>query len=251
MPARPVGAHRPPRPARAVRADDRLPRVLGSAVGRCARRSHRPIRAGRDRRASPRRPAAVGARADRGARRDRAHRAASAAPFAASPARCGAASPPHPHRIRPACPPAPPASCGTCAWRFEQRGARAAGRPTAKVDPAWPGCERYEAALDCQTCGACCRAAYHSVEVARRDPAVKKQPDYIVDRGTYLEIRRDGDRCAALHGGVVEADTAHAVPLRDLRRPSAHVPRLHARLRALPDRAPTRRAQPLDSHSRG
>ena len=37
--------------------------------------------------------------------------------------------------------------------------------------------------------------------MSRRDPAVKKQPDYIVDRGTYLEIRRAGDRCAALHGG--------------------------------------------------
>jgi len=94
-------------------------------------------------------------------------------------------------------------SCGTCAWRFDQRGTSRCRQAQAKVDPSWPGCERYEAALDCQTCGACCRAAYHSVEVARRDPAVKAQPDYIVDRGTYLEIRRSGDRCAALHGGEV------------------------------------------------
>jgi len=94
-------------------------------------------------------------------------------------------------------------SCGTCAWRFDQRGASRCRQAQAKVDPAWAGCERYEAALDCQTCGACCRAAYHSVEVARRDPAVKAQPEYIVDRGTYLEIRRNGDRCAALHGGEV------------------------------------------------
>jgi Fe-S-cluster containining protein len=92
-------------------------------------------------------------------------------------------------------------SCGTCAWRFEQRGASRCRQAASKVDPSWAACERYEAALDCQTCGACCRAAYHSVEVARRDPAVKAQPDYIVDRGTYLEIRRNGDRCAALHGG--------------------------------------------------
>ncbi len=96
-------------------------------------------------------------------------------------------------------------SCATCAWRFEQRGSSRCRQAAAKVDPAWPGCERFEAALDCQTCGACCREAYHSVEVSPRDPAVKKQPDYIVDRGTYLEIRRDGARCSALHGGVIEA----------------------------------------------
>jgi len=97
-------------------------------------------------------------------------------------------------------------SCGSCAWRFEQRGVSRCRQAAAKVDPAWPGCERYEAALDCQTCGACCREAYHSVEVQRRDPAVKKQPDYVVDRGTYLEIRRDGDRCSALHGGEMQGE---------------------------------------------
>ena len=75
------------------------------------------------------------------------------------------------------------------------------------IDPAWPACERFEAALDCQTCGACCRAAYHSVEVSRRDPVVKAQPALIVDRGSYLEIRRNGDRCAALVGGAVEHGT--------------------------------------------
>ena len=94
-------------------------------------------------------------------------------------------------------------TCGSCAWRFEQRGVARCRHTNGRLDDAWPACERYEAALDCQTCGACCRAAYHSVEVQRRDPAVKKQPDYIVDRGTYLEIRRAGDRCAALAGGDV------------------------------------------------
>jgi hypothetical protein len=94
-------------------------------------------------------------------------------------------------------------SCGTCAWRHGTHRCRHAN---AKVDPSWPACERFEAALDCQTCGACCRAAYHSVEVSRRDPVVKKQPMYIVDRTTYLEIRREGDRCAALHGGELAGE---------------------------------------------
>jgi hypothetical protein len=107
---------------------------------------------------------------------------------------------PHPTGL-PAGPAA--ASCGDCAWRTGARCRQAA----ARVDPSWPACERFESALDCQTCGACCRAAYHSVEVSRRDPVVKAQPDFIVDRGSYLEIRRNGDRCAALEGGRIEHGT--------------------------------------------
>jgi len=101
------------------------------------------------------------------------------------------------------------AGCATCAWRYEQRGGSRCRQADAKIDPAWPACERFEAALDCQTCGACCRAAYHSVEVSPRDPVVKKQPTYVVDRTTYLEIVRNGDRCGALDGGHDDG-TGHA-----------------------------------------
>jgi hypothetical protein len=94
-------------------------------------------------------------------------------------------------------------TCGACVWRIRSR-CRQSG---TKVDPAWPACERFEAALDCQTCGACCRAAYQSVEVAQRDPVIKAHPSLIVDRGTYLEVLRSGDRCAALAGGSVENGT--------------------------------------------
>ena len=100
-------------------------------------------------------------------------------------------------------------TCGTCAWRFDHRGVARCRQANAKVDPAWLGCEHFEAALDCQTCGACCRAAYHSVEVSPRDPVVKKQPTYVVDRTTYLEIIRNGDRCGALEGGDDDG-TSHA-----------------------------------------
>jgi hypothetical protein len=95
------------------------------------------------------------------------------------------------------------ATCGACVWRSNVRCRQA----NARIDPAWPACERFEAALDCQTCGACCRAAYHSVEVSRRDPVVKARPSMIVDRGSYLEIQRAGDRCAALEGGAIEHGT--------------------------------------------
>jgi hypothetical protein len=97
------------------------------------------------------------------------------------------------------------ANCGACAWRYDRRGAARCRQAGARIDPAWPACERYEPALDCQDCGACCRAAYHSVEVARRDPVVRAQPSYLVDRGPYLEIRRAGDRCSALAGGTPDA----------------------------------------------
>jgi hypothetical protein len=129
--------------------------------------------------------------------------AAAAAPFAHEPS--GAAEPALWSIVEPARASHPSGlhagdatgTCGTCAWRTDASKCRQAD---VKVDPTWSACERYEAALDCQDCGACCRAAYHSVEVKRRDPVVKKQPSFIVDRGTYLEIRRDGDRCAALQG---------------------------------------------------
>ncbi|HEX8115547.1 MAG TPA: YkgJ family cysteine cluster protein, partial [Kofleriaceae bacterium] len=107
---------------------------------------------------------------------------------------------PHPTGLPPG---AAAGNCATCAWRTGARCRQAA----ARVDPAWPACERFEAALDCQTCGACCRAAYHSVEVSRRDPVVKAHPALILDRGSYLEIRRSGDRCAALDGGAIEHGT--------------------------------------------
>ena len=94
-------------------------------------------------------------------------------------------------------------TCGTCAWRHDKRGTAHCHQAGAKVDPAWPACERFEAALDCLTCGACCREAYHSVDVAARDPMVKKQPSYVVNRGTRLEVLRSNDRCAALHGGDI------------------------------------------------
>jgi hypothetical protein len=111
--------------------------------------------------------------------------------------------PPHPTGLPARAAGATEATCGACVWRSNARCRQA----NARVDPAWPACERFEPALDCQTCGACCRAAYHSVEVSRRDPVVKAQPSMIVDRGGYLEIRRSGDRCAALEGGALERRT--------------------------------------------
>jgi len=103
----------------------------------------------------------------------------------------------------------PEETCGSCAWlyvggrgpgveRCRQAGAESApeGQRTSRHERS---CERWEPPVDCQTCGACCREAYHSVTVSVRDPVVWKQPALIVRHGHRFEILRKGPRCAALH----------------------------------------------------
>jgi hypothetical protein len=111
--------------------------------------------------------------------------------------------------LHPLGPPLGPANetCGSCAWlyvggrgrgveRCRQLAAPNADGPRAARD--LPACARWEPPVDCATCGACCREAYHSVTVSVRDPVVWKQPDLVERHGHRFEIRRDGDRCAAL-----------------------------------------------------
>jgi len=106
----------------------------------------------------------------------------------------------------------PTESCGTCAWLYEGgRGvavtrcrqsapANGDGARTARIHPA---CAHWEPIVDCRTCGACCREAYHSVTVSMRDPVVWQEPDLIVRHGARFEIRREGSRCAALQLGTL------------------------------------------------
>ena len=81
---------------------------------------------------------------------------------------------------------------------------RAAGRARppngdgARTARGHPACAHWEPPVDCRTCGACCREAYHSVTVSMRDPVVWQEPDLIVRHGPRFEIRREGPRCAAL-----------------------------------------------------
>lgn len=106
----------------------------------------------------------------------------------------------------------PDATCGNCAWRGD--GVRGACRHSAKHTLSdWPGCERWEPALDCLTCGACCREAYHAVEVGPREAFVRTHPELIVLRApNSRQIARTGDRCAALSGGdVVPQDATYLV----------------------------------------
>jgi hypothetical protein len=101
-------------------------------------------------------------------------------------------------------------SCGSCAWLYEGgRGDTVTRcRQSAPVDGvgertarSYPACAHWEPAVDCRTCGACCREAYHSVTVSVRDPVVWQEPHLIVRHGARFEILREGSRCAALHVG--------------------------------------------------
>ena len=98
-------------------------------------------------------------------------------------------------------------TCGGCAWFYRGGRGRAVNRcrqaatgeeSGRRTEALYRGCVRWEAPVDCLTCGACCREAYHSVTVAMRDPVVWKRPELIVREGHRFEIRREGERCAAL-----------------------------------------------------
>ena len=94
--------------------------------------------------------------------------------------------------------------CKDCAWSFVSRGrARCRHTPGVILDGNAPACTRYEPAaeLDCQTCGACCREAYDSVEVSARDPVNKTHPELVVVHESHRKLRRMGNRCIALTGG--------------------------------------------------
>jgi hypothetical protein len=98
-------------------------------------------------------------------------------------------------------------TCGTCAWLYVGgRGhpverCRQSAAPDGngrRTEGRFRACVRWESPVDCHACGACCREAYHSVTVSVRDPVVWKQPDLVERHGHRFEIRREGERCAAL-----------------------------------------------------
>jgi hypothetical protein len=117
-------------------------------------------------------------------------------------------------------------TCGGCAWLYVGgRGAPVArcrqAAPTvgdgARTEAGHRACARWEPPVDCQTCGACCREAYHSVTVSVRDPVVWREPALIVREGHRFEIRREGERCAALKVGAAGATPRYACTIYDNR----------------------------------
>ena len=93
-------------------------------------------------------------------------------------------------------------TCQTCVWHFV--GGR--GRPVSRcrrfgsrrLDPEWPSCQSYTETLDCLRCGACCREAYHAVEVGPRDEFTRKHPDKVIPVNGRLNIIRQDGICGCL-----------------------------------------------------
>jgi hypothetical protein len=95
--------------------------------------------------------------------------------------------------------------CVTCAWRRIKRNRqRCLHAPRRSIPDEAPACTRWEpaGALDCQACGACCREAYHAVELTSRERIIRRRPELIVKQEGRICLRREGERCAALVGGT-------------------------------------------------
>jgi hypothetical protein len=91
--------------------------------------------------------------------------------------------------------------CVDCAWAFRSGTQwRCRHAPRRQLDPESLACQRFEPAgsLDCQQCAACCREAYDSVEVGRREAVVRLHPELVSERHGHLALRRAGGDCAAL-----------------------------------------------------
>jgi hypothetical protein len=90
-------------------------------------------------------------------------------------------------------------TCGTCVWarRVGSKTTRCLhARVPTKTDA--PACERWEGALDCHACGACCREAFHTVLLRRGDLLRKKRPDLVTMIDGKPEMPRPDGLCPAL-----------------------------------------------------
>lgn len=97
------------------------------------------------------------------------------------------------------------ATCGGCAWAYF--GGR--GRPVhrcyrfsgARIDRAFAACPAFTepATLTCDDCGACCREAFHVVELSPRDGFRRHRPDLVEhEEGRYVLPRGKDGWCPCL-----------------------------------------------------
>lgn len=101
-------------------------------------------------------------------------------------------------------------TCRSCVWRFHVRrrsaadpgdtGERCHRFPREPISLDWPACPAWTAAVDCGTCGACCREAYHAVEVSARDPFLVRHSALIERDGRRRYLPRPDGRCVCLGG---------------------------------------------------
>jgi len=96
--------------------------------------------------------------------------------------------------------------CADCAWYITAetntkvgRCRQSDGKTTAADDTS---CTHFEPLFDCLNCGACCREAYDTVEVADDDPARHLHLSLLVERTGGYDMKRSGARCVCLRGGT-------------------------------------------------
>jgi Putative zinc- or iron-chelating domain len=99
----------------------------------------------------------------------------------------------------------PGRSCAGCAWGYHAHGGvlrcrQSAGRDGNghRVRAAFPACARWEPALDCRACAACCRQGFDRVTVGVREAVVWRHPALVVRGGPRFELARVAGRCAGL-----------------------------------------------------
>ena len=135
------------------------------------------------------------------------------------------------------------ATCGDCAWRFEQRGAARCRQADAKIDDAWPACERFEARARLPDLR---RVLPRGVSLRRGQPARSGRQGAARLHRRSRHVPRGAARRRSLRRALrryVRGRARDALSLRDLRRPPAYMPRLHAGLGALPHGAAASRAE--------
>ena len=96
-------------------------------------------------------------------------------------------------------------TCAGCAWRYVGGRGKAVSRchrfRGARVEDAWPACPAHTLppALNCEDCGACCREAFHVVELSPRDRFRKARPDLVKrEDGRHVLPRLSSGWCPCL-----------------------------------------------------
>lgn len=92
-------------------------------------------------------------------------------------------------------------TCMECAWSFSVgRALRCRRNPGISFASDSMACARFEdkAQLDCETCGACCREAFDTVELLPDDRPVWRYPEWVIKVDDRLKLRRLGGSCIAL-----------------------------------------------------
>ena len=92
-------------------------------------------------------------------------------------------------------------TCGNCAWGFSVGKDYACRRnPSQTFSSTSACCAHFEPVeeVSCESCGACCREAFDTVELRRGEMTVLRHPHWVLRQGDRLKLARSGGSCIAL-----------------------------------------------------